>query len=106
MADSEHCGVLITAWSNVDKAWGSPVGRLRHELLSDVSLSAKRFSAFNLCILQYTVHFLFVVTDERGTGGMEQETGGGLGQSEETGAMGWPSPSMYQRIKFFSKLIV
>ena len=25
-ACSEHCGVLRTAWSNVDEAWGSPVG--------------------------------------------------------------------------------
>lgn len=57
MACSEHCGVLRTAWSNVDEAWGSPVGFLCPELLSDVSLSAQRFSAFNLQELQYAVHF-------------------------------------------------
>lgn len=45
------------------------------ELLSDVSLSAQRFSAFNLRILQYTVYFLFVAADERGPGGMKQITG-------------------------------
>lgn len=43
--------------------------------LSDVTLSAKRFSAFNLWIIQYAVHFLFVATDERGPGGMRQITG-------------------------------
>lgn len=82
MAYSEHCGVLRTAWSNVDEAWGSPVGGegLRPELLSDVSLSAQRFSAFNSQVLQYAVHFLFVATDERGPGGIKADyRGGGLG---------------------------
>lgn len=63
MACSEHCGVLRTAWSNVDEAWGIPVVGLRPELLSDVSLSAQRFSAFNLRVLQHAVHFLFVATE-------------------------------------------
>lgn len=48
MACSEHCGVLRTAWSNVDEAWGSQSGVNTLNSLSDVSLSAKRFSAFNL----------------------------------------------------------
>ena len=85
----------------MDEAWGSPVGGLRPELLSDVSLSAQRFSAFNLQILQYTVHFLFVAADERGPGGMKQITGV---EDWEKGAVGWPSTSMYKRRK--SKLIV
>lgn len=60
----------------MDEAWGGPVGgSIRPELLSDVSLSAQRFSAFNSQILQYTVHFLCVATDERGPGGMKQITG-------------------------------
>lgn len=74
MACSEHCGVLRTAWSNVDVAWVSPVRGLHPELLSDVSRSAQRFSAFNLRILAYTVHFLCVATHERGPGGMTQIT--------------------------------
>lgn len=64
-------------------------------------LSAQRFSAFNLQILQYTVHFLFVAADERGPGGMKQITGV---EDWEKGAVGWPSTSMYKRRK--SKLIV
>lgn len=75
MACSEHCGVLRTAWSNVDVAWGSPVVGLCPELLSDVSLSTQRFSAFNLRIQQYTVNSLCVATDERGAGGMKHYTG-------------------------------
>ncbi len=57
MACSEHCGVLRTAWSNVDEARGRPVGGLRPELLSDVSLSAQQFSTFNLQVQKYTVCF-------------------------------------------------
>lgn len=37
MACSEHCGVLRTAWSNVDKAWGGTIGGLHPETSSDVS---------------------------------------------------------------------
>lgn len=47
IACSEHCGVLWTAWSNVDEARGSSVGGRSPELLSDVSQSAQRFSAFD-----------------------------------------------------------
>lgn len=91
MACSEHCGVLRTAWSNVDEAWGSPVGGRRPELLSDVSLSAQRFSAFNLRILQYTVYFLFVATNERGPGGMKQITGV-EGREKVRRQMPWAGP--------------
>lgn len=58
----------------MDEAWVSPVVGLRPELLSDVSRSAQRFSAFNLRILAYIVDFLCVATDERGPGGMKQIT--------------------------------
>lgn len=107
MACSEHCGVLRTAWSNVDEAWGSPVGGLRPELLSDVSLSAQRFSAFNLQVLQYAVHFLFVATDERGPGGMKQTTGVEDWDKvrRQVPWAGPPSRCTRER-KLFSKLIV
>lgn len=70
MACSEHCGVLRSAWSNVDEAWGSPVRGLCPELLSDVSLSAQWFSACKYKSMLFI--FLFVATNERGPGGIGQ----------------------------------
>lgn len=70
---------IVVCWEQHGVMWTRPreahSGGLRREPLSDVSLSAKRFSAFNLWVLQYTVHFLFVATDERGPGGIRQITG-------------------------------
>lgn len=47
IACSEHCGMLWTAWSNVDEAQGSSEGAQSSKLLSDVSQSAQRFCAFD-----------------------------------------------------------
>lgn len=63
----------------MEEARGSPLrgveGGLHPEHLSDVSLSAQRFSAFNLRVQQYAVHFLFVAAGERGPGGIRPTTG-------------------------------
>lgn len=55
LARSEHCGVLSTAWSNVDEAWGRSVGCFSPRQLSDVCWSAQRFSTFNLQVLTFTL---------------------------------------------------
>lgn len=106
-------GLLWTLWCAEEQhgvMWTRPGeaqlgGSILPELLSDVSLSAQRFSAFNL--RNTTVHCSFPVCSrwwERTRWDEADYRGGGPGWSEEQGAVGWPSTSTYKRRK--SKLIV
>lgn len=77
VARSEHCGMLLrAAWSMWMRPGETQLGRgAMPWTLVRCFLSAKRFSAFNLWIIHYVVHFLFVATNERGPGGMRLITG-------------------------------
>lgn len=104
VACSEHCGVLKTAWSNVNEAWGFVP--YYFFFFSDVSWSAQRFSAFISWVLKNTVHNSVCSQYWEGTWWDEAYYMDGEQHKVRRCARGWPSPSMYKRRTLFSKLIV
>lgn len=75
MACSEHCGVLRTAWSNVDEAWGSQSGGSTPWTLARCLSKVQNGSVLLTCEYYSMLSIMFVATDERGPGGMRQITG-------------------------------